>query len=337
MIILGSTSGQPSTSATDPSLSGVPKMIPKETITHVGGDTYRIDSRASELDNGDGTVSSMGASEGNHYYTLTGQIQKLDLSKGPTSALTMVAGSNVSPVGSGHAKNITGNGWNASSASAESYNPVEKDFAFVWSFEQLEAGMNEMMGFAKAQFSGASYTRLAHAIYQVSNYVHRNTYESGKAIVMSGTTHYPSVGDKGGIRTEQGVVTYFVIDSSGSVKDLRQSDVKAVDPMFFATALYRGTDQAAGPSLVGGAELYAETSPSMVTVQIGGQASSEISDRDAIELEKLGMYVNQGATYSDIHFERPVTSRFPSGLSDIDLAHVYAVNMQQGMATIAVN
>ena len=312
---------------------GVPVMTPLRNITHVGGDTWRIDSRISTHDNGSGVEQVTGGAEGIHFLTLTGAVQELDIAGAATPA-TYLPGSNVTAVGNGYAKSIDGNGWNASVASVESFDPRLQDFAVTWDVEQAQASMNEMAGLTARQMTNQSYNTIDYALYQVNNYLYGYVYESGSRLQMSGyTTHYPAAGDRFGVRCVNGVITYFVMSAAGIVKDVHTSSKKAESPLFWRGAFYRGTNQAAGASMIGGVQFHTATKVNMKTVQIAGNANSTISAEDALRLEALGMFVNPTAKYSDIHFERPVSIRFPAN-SAIDLSHLYCVNAEVGMETI---
>ena len=289
---------------------------PAHTITQASGITT-IDARASKYQG-----LEVGGSNGVHRYTFQGQKNTVDL-LGSTTPATLNAGTNVNISSGVVSKNITGNTWNASAYSTESFDPNVMDFAVTVEVESTTGTIREMIGLDDNPTQNNSYTSLDFAISQVNNYFYSRVYENGAATVIPNyTTFYFQVGDKIGVKCINGYVTYFVLRGT-TVTDIYTSLKKATTPLYFKTALNRG-NASSGASAVGNIEFYTSQKIDTYSLSIEGNSISSISDNDKDNLKNnAGIEFLSGSTYSLFDFTRTNSIRFGNGLLPIDLTHVY--------------
>lgn len=278
-----------------------------------------IDARQSTTN---GNVT--GAVSGKHGYIFQGQFNKPKLA-GATTPITLNAGTNVTITGDEVIKNITGNSWNSSFYSTETFDPLVENFAISWLVESVDGTIREMGGLDDNATANNSYNSIEYAIYQVNNYFYSRVYEKGASIIIPNyTTFYLQIGDRLGIKVIDQIVTYFVLRGS-TVYDIYTSNSKATTPLQFKGAFNRG-NTSSGASRMGGVAIHTETEIDNFKVNIVGSASDVVSDEDKELLSKeAGIELLTSATYSKLELTRKDTDVFKNGgvPYEIEVTHEY--------------
>lgn len=272
----------------------------------------------------------VGGVSGFHRWFLSGNRNTVDVLASGTP-ITMIANANVTINGNNFEKSITGNSWNSSGYSQESFDPLNQDFAFTWAVESITGTIREMGGLDNNPTQNNSYTSLEHAIYQVSGNFYNRVYETGAQKVTNMGNIPLSVGDRLGIRVETCKVTYFILRGS-IITDVYVSEKELSVPVQFKTSLNRGTSSS-GASVLGDIQYHTVTKPESFFLQFDGYATDLISDEDKERIKKeAGLTLQSGSTYSNWQFERDSIDRFSN--QNIDIKHVYIGDYNTSMETV---
>lgn len=293
------------------------------------GGIYRLDARNSK-ENG----VEVGGTTGKHSYTFTGNKNVVDLGTYNINS-TLIAGNNVDLVNGVGSKNITGNTWNSYIYSTESFNPLTEDFAVSWEIESVDGTIREMGGLDDNPTANQPYSSIDYAIYQVNNYFYSRVYEKGRAILIPDyTTFYFNVGDRAGIRCENGYVTYFV-DRGGVITDIYTSTKKATVTLYFKAAFNRGND-ASGASVLGNVKFATGLKELSYSVTIRGNSSDDLSNEDIEKLKDIGIDSQSSSKYSDIKYTRNNTARFTNGTIPfpIEVLHTFTGQQTQNIINL---
>lgn len=292
--------------------------IPINEVT-ITNDIVTVNSEASKHN---GLVT--GATNGRHLYIFNGLKNILDVTATTTEA-TLLPGANVEITALGDAsKNITGNSWNSSVYSQESFDPNLIDFAVTVEIESVTGTIREMFGLDDNPTQNNSYNSIEYAVYQVNNYFYSRVYEKGAAkIIPNYTTFYFQVGDQVGVKCVNGVVSYFVL-RNGVETVIYTASEKATSPLYFKAAFNRG-NSSSGASFLGGVKFYTATKQDSFTVKLDGVAGELVSETHKTNLKFAGIDLLTGSTYSKLQFKRIDSDKFKDsqGFLKIDLAHSY--------------
>lgn len=299
---------------------------PLSEFTNTDGN-YRINSQMSTWNE-----NETGGAMGIHTYAFSGLKYKLDI-LGGSNPLTLTAGANVEIKDDGYEKNIEGNSWDSWFSSVESFDPSAQDFAVSWLVESTEGTIREMVGLDGAPSANASYSSIEYAIYQVNGTFYSYVYEKGRSIITGAGSVALNAGDRLGIKCIDGIITYY-IQSGQLITDIYTSKTKATSPLYLKAALNRG-DGSSGEAVVTNCKYHDSLTSGNVTARIAGLATEMISEMDKDALVDIGIYPADGTSYSDFNFTRPVTQKFPAGLS-LNYSHYYSVNEAQDVNTVTM-
>ena len=325
-------------------LSGPPEAEESEVMTtSVYSVTYPTptsiqgDGRLSEYDG-----SPNGGNFGEHKISIATIEHLLDI-YAPTTAASMVAGTNVAADASGvyFTKLTADNSWNAYCYSDQPVILAGEDAAVSWVIEHDfdndgddgdDGTIREMGGLSYSPTSNASYTGIDFAMYQV-NATTIYVYEKG-----SNKGAFPvaiSVGDRLMVKvqenSETGAREVHYLHISGSVETLIYKSTKTAGntDLFFKGAINRGVGQS-GHGTIGDVQIHNTLKPQPVAAHIFGSATEQVREDDAEKLLGVGLEVLTGSTYALMMAERTVSSQFPVGTVH-DFTHAYGVMGSQSV------
>ena len=289
----------------------------------------RLDARASSH-NGVET----GGAQGRHAWLFSTEYDSVDV-LGERSAIDIVANANVTVNDVEVEKSNTGNSWNSSFYSAQSFNPIIEDFAVSWLVEDVTGTIREMGGLDDKPDQNNSYTSIDYAVYQVNNYFYSRVYEKGiQAAIPNYSNFYFQVGDRIGIKCVNRIISYFVIRNGAEII-IYTSKEKASVPLFFKAAFNRGAGSS-GHSNIGNVEWHTAKVHSSYTVKIEGYANEVVSNEDIERLRNVGIDINIGATYCDLQWSKLSIEKFggPNPFP-LDYTHSYIGAVSQVTGQLA--
>lgn len=293
---------------------------------------YHLDARKSKYND-----IEIGGVDGRHYWLLQRMSNTVDL-LGVKQNINIIPGLNVTVNGLDVEKSNTGNSWNASFYSGQSFNPMIENFAVSWLIETVTGTVREMGGLDGDPAQNNSYTSMEYAVYQVNNYFNTSVYESGAAVAIPSSSRFIlQVGDRIGLKCVNNNISYFVL-RNGVETIIYTSLKKATSLLYFKGAFNRGSTSS-GHSSIGSVVWHTSKKVVNTLIELSGNSADTLS-AEHVELgNKIGINLDANSKYSDLIYTPVVDARYADDAGDlypVGVTHGFFAGAAQSILSIEI-